>query len=81
MGHQVGSVFGKQVNPQPAPDHPADGNTVIPDLIRKPVAIDGTQKFKRDWLWEEECLERAVRRQAVKWRKNEAGMYGYPVSH
>lgn len=43
---------------------------LIKDLIRKkkfrryliekhyPIAIDGTQKFKRDWLWEEECLER-----------------------
>jgi hypothetical protein len=23
-----------------------------------PIAVDGTQKFKRDWLWDEECLER-----------------------
>jgi len=27
-----------------------------------PIAIDGTQKFKRDWLWEEECLERKVKK-------------------
>jgi len=26
-----------------------------------PNAIDGTQKFSRDWLWSEECLERKVR--------------------
>jgi len=26
-----------------------------------PIAIDGTGKFKRDWLWEEECLERNVK--------------------
>jgi len=26
-----------------------------------PIAIDGTQKFARDWLWSEECLERKVR--------------------
>jgi len=38
MGHRVGSVFGKQVNPRSAPDHFADGNTVIPDLIRNPVS-------------------------------------------
>jgi hypothetical protein len=25
-----------------------------------PIAMDGTQKFSRDWLWEEECLERTV---------------------
>jgi hypothetical protein len=24
------------------------------------IAVDGTQKFKRDWLWDEECLERTV---------------------
>ncbi len=31
-------------------------------LIRNcyPVAFDGTQKFARDWLWSEECLERKV---------------------
>lgn len=26
-----------------------------------PVAFDGSQKFARDWLWSEECLERNVR--------------------
>ncbi len=26
-----------------------------------PIAIDGTQKFKRSHLWDEECLERKVR--------------------
>jgi hypothetical protein len=26
-----------------------------------PVAIDGTGKFKRDWLWEEECLQRTIK--------------------
>jgi len=26
-----------------------------------PIAIDGTQKFTRDWQWSEECLERKVR--------------------
>ncbi len=26
-----------------------------------PIAIDGTQKFKRSYLWDEECLERKVR--------------------
>jgi hypothetical protein len=25
-----------------------------------PIAIDGTQKFYRDWLWDEQCLERSV---------------------
>lgn len=25
-----------------------------------PIAIDGTQKLKRDWLWAEQCLERQV---------------------
>mgnify|MGYP001765763226 CR=1 FL=1 len=25
-----------------------------------PIAMDGTQKFARDWLWDEECLERTV---------------------
>lgn len=25
-----------------------------------PIAMDGTQKFSRDWLWDEECLERTV---------------------
>lgn len=25
-----------------------------------PIAIDGTQKLQRDWLWAEECLERQV---------------------
>jgi len=43
---------------------------LVRDLIRKkkfhrwlingnyPIAMDGTQKFKRDWLFNEECLER-----------------------
>lgn len=47
---------------------------LIKDLMRKkkfrrylinncyPVAIDGTGKFKRDWLWEEECLERNIKK-------------------
>jgi len=26
-----------------------------------PVAFDGSQKFARDWLWSEECLERKVK--------------------
>jgi len=26
-----------------------------------PIAIDGTGKFKRDWLWDEECLERNIK--------------------
>ena len=26
-----------------------------------PIAIDGTQKLKRDWLWDEECLERTIK--------------------
>jgi len=26
-----------------------------------PIAMDGTQKLARDWLWDEECLERTVR--------------------
>jgi len=26
-----------------------------------PIAIDGSQKLVRDWLWDEECLEREVR--------------------
>ena len=26
-----------------------------------PIAIDGTGKFKRDWLWEEQCLERTIK--------------------
>src|SRR5260370_12051445 len=25
-----------------------------------PIAIDGTQKLQRDWLWTEQCLERQV---------------------
>jgi hypothetical protein len=25
-----------------------------------PIAMDGTQKLARDWLWDEECLERTV---------------------
>ena len=28
---------------------------------RHPVAIDGTQKFTRDYLWSEECLQRKIR--------------------
>ena len=47
---------------------------LIRNLIRKkkfrrylvnncyPIAIDGTGKFKRDWLWEEECLERNAKK-------------------
>ena len=27
---------------------------------RYPVAMDGTQKMKRDWLWDEECLQRTI---------------------
>lgn len=27
-----------------------------------PIAIDGTGKFKRDWLWDEECLERNIKK-------------------
>lgn len=27
-----------------------------------PIAIDGTGKFKRNWLWDEECLERSVKK-------------------
>lgn len=26
-----------------------------------PIAIDGTGKFRRDWLWDEECLERTIK--------------------
>ncbi len=48
---------------------------LIRDLIRKkkflrylvnncyPIAIDGTGKFKRDWLWDEECLERNIKKE------------------
>src|SRR5260370_18730987 len=25
-----------------------------------PIAIDGTQKLQREWLWTEQCLERQV---------------------
>lgn len=25
-----------------------------------PIAMDGTQKFARDWIWDEQCLERTV---------------------
>lgn len=28
-----------------------------------PVAIDGTGKFKRDWLWDEQCLQRTIKKQ------------------
>jgi len=46
---------------------------LVRDLIRKkkfrrylinncyPIAFDGTGKFNRDWLWDEECLERNVK--------------------
>jgi hypothetical protein len=27
-----------------------------------PIAIDGTGKFNRDWLWEEDCLERNMKK-------------------
>ncbi len=27
-----------------------------------PIAIDGTGKFKRNWLWDEECLERSIKK-------------------
>lgn len=27
-----------------------------------PVAIDGTGKFNRDWLWDEQCLQRSVKK-------------------
>jgi hypothetical protein len=27
-----------------------------------PIAIDGTGKLKRDWLWDEECLERNIKK-------------------
>ena len=27
-----------------------------------PIAVDGTQKFTRDWLWDEECLERTFKK-------------------
>lgn len=29
---------------------------------RYPIAIDGTQKFSRDYLWDEECLTRKVKK-------------------
>lgn len=47
---------------------------LIKDFIRKkkfrrylidncyPIAIDGTGMFKRDWLWDEECLERNIKK-------------------
>jgi hypothetical protein len=28
---------------------------------RYPIAVDGTQKFARNYRWDEQCLERAVR--------------------
>lgn len=28
-----------------------------------PIAVDGTGKFKRDWLWEEECLSRTIKKE------------------
>ena len=28
-----------------------------------PIAIDGTGKFKRNWLWDEECLERSIKKE------------------
>jgi hypothetical protein len=27
-----------------------------------PIAIDGTGKFKRDWLWDEQCLDRTIKK-------------------
>lgn len=47
---------------------------LVKNLIRKkkfrrylvnncyPIAIDGTGKFKRDWLWDVECLERNIKK-------------------
>lgn len=39
------------------------GKKLIRYLIngRYPIALDGSQKFARDWLWSEECLERNVK--------------------
>jgi hypothetical protein len=31
-----------------------------------PIAIDGTQKLQRDWLWTEQCLERQVQTKKEK---------------
>jgi hypothetical protein len=28
-----------------------------------PIAIDGTGKFKRNWLWDQECLERNIKKE------------------
>jgi len=28
-----------------------------------PIAIDGTGKLKRDWLWDEQCLERNIKKE------------------
>lgn len=28
-----------------------------------PIAVDGTGKFKRDWLWEEDCLSRTIKKE------------------
>ena len=43
--------------------HLIRGKKFLRYLIRGcyPIAIDGTQKFKRAHLWDEECLERKVR--------------------
>jgi len=38
-----------------------------------PIAIDGTQKFKRAYLWDEECLERKIRT-----KKQNADEFGDP---
>lgn len=32
-----------------------------------PIAIDGTQKFCRDWLWEEDCLQRTFKNGETSW--------------
>ena len=34
-----------------------------------PIAIDGTGKFKRDWLWDEACLERNIKKDDEKKRQ------------
>jgi hypothetical protein len=31
-----------------------------------PIAIDGTQKFSRDWLWDQQCLERNIKKEDGK---------------
>jgi hypothetical protein len=40
-----------------------------------PVAFDGSQKFARDWLWSEECLERNVRVKEGKDSKKQYYVY------